>query len=82
MGWSCRKDAMDTMNAWAEACYKQSGISNLWRENGREYFFEHSRTEHADGAITGTIWPRGSFRIEGNGEVSRAPKFLKSIVVN
>jgi len=50
------------------------------------YFFEISNTEHADGAITGKIFrfvgvdscrPVSSFRVEPDGRVSRAPKWLK-----
>jgi hypothetical protein len=53
------------------------------------YFWETSAlTEHSDGAITGSIWRfvddnkcrrNGTFRIEGNGIISRAPKFLKNL---
>lgn len=45
-------------------------------------FWERSNVEHRDGAITGTTWKHvgpdrcrkaGSFRIEGNGTVTRFP---------
>ena len=88
MGWSCAAKAGDTMRAMSEACFKTSGIQNVWvQPDGVRYWFEASRVEHDDGAITGKVWrmldddrckPSGSFRIEGDGKVSRAPKFLKA----
>ena len=65
---------------------------NTFTTSRGKYFFETSRTEHSDGAITGTIqkWIpgtdftkiSGSFRIEGDGTVTRAPKFLKDAAKN
>jgi hypothetical protein len=56
------------------------------------YFYEVSNKEHYDGAITGTLMKflpgstmcksAGSFRIEGDGTVARAPKFLKDAAKN
>jgi hypothetical protein len=89
MGWSCARDAGYVLDAFTAACIKNSGNQNTWTDpkTGKRYFFETSRTEHYDGAITGTIWrflpddkhvrKSGSFRIEGDGEVTRAPAFLK-----
>lgn len=111
MGWSCTKAASDVLNAWSEACRAQTGSSNEFRVGGETYFYEVSRTEHADGAITGSImkvveapapaqivtvptmveqvlgiarpesfWSRktGSFRINGDGTIARAPAFLRA----
>jgi hypothetical protein len=75
------------MDAWSEACIAQNNNQNTYVANGKKYFWEIGR-ENRDGAITGTIWKyqpgdnglvrrSGTFRIEGNGEVERAPKFLK-----
>lgn len=95
MGWSCAHAASETLGAWTAACVAQTGSSNCYRTSRGSYFFEVSRTEHYDGAITGTIWREipplpgdgpdtrrcrrgGSFRIEPDGKVSRAPAFLKA----
>jgi hypothetical protein len=94
MGWSCRKEASDTMRAWSDACHASSGSSNVWKSaDGSEFFFEVSRKEHDDGAITGSIIAlgapsgpdgarygrkAGSFRIDPDGRVARAPAFLKA----
>lgn len=90
MGWSCRAEANETMKRWSNACAAQTGSSNEFRVGEDTYFYELSRKEHNDGAITGQImkvvrqegdrrWATKamSFRIEGNGTVTRAPKFLK-----
>jgi hypothetical protein len=79
------------MAAWTKACVEQTGSQNVYVTSRGKYFWEISRTEHRDGAITGTVrkvvredpdgtmWAKtaGSFRIGPTGEVSRAPKFLK-----
>ena len=92
MGWSCRADAAKTAEKWAAACVAQTGSQNVFRTKGRTYFWENSRKEYDDGAITGSVFrmlgngeingtnpcvKSGSFRIEGDGTVARAPKFLK-----
>lgn len=91
MGWSCRAEASDVMKAWTAACVADTGSANVFVVKGTEYFWELSRTEHYDGAITGTIMKvvekradgvsmavrSGTFRIEGDGTVTRAPAFLK-----
>jgi len=94
MGWSCRVDAHNTLDKWYEVCKESSGMSTTYTAKGIEYFFEVSRTEHADGAITGQVYRNltrnpdgsgtciraGSFRIEGNGEVKRYPTGLKTLI--
>lgn len=89
MGWSCGRRASEVLGKWQEFCYRQTQRSNVFvARSGKMYFFEISRTEHRDGAITGTIWryldkdmcrKTSSFRIEGNGEVTTAPKCLKEV---
>lgn len=83
MGWSCRKEAGDTLEKIQDYCSKDSGVSNEFKENGTSYFFEVSRTEHADGAITGSVHEMvppqnakrvGQFRIEPDGKISRFDK--------
>lgn len=89
MGWSYAKAAGDIMDKWTEACIANSGSQNQWSEKGKTYFFETTRRDHKDGAICGSIWSfladgvhvrkSGTFRINSDGTVGRAPKFLKSI---
>lgn len=83
MGWSCGMGAAYAADAWRELCIAQSGSQNsYYGKDGADYFFETSRREHDDGAITGTTWrvlptgfvrKAGSFRIEGNGDIARFP---------
>lgn len=89
MGWSYAIRAGHTMDKWLEACLANSGSQNQWSEKGKTYFFEHTRKDHADGAICGAIWKflpdgvhvrkSGTFRINPDGTVDRAPKFLKNL---
>lgn len=81
------------MDSWTRACFAQTGVQNVFEvRGGQRYMWEVSRTEHHDGAITGTVWKMfedelgasrcrqsGSFRIEGDGTVKRAPAFLKAV---
>lgn len=91
MGWSCRADASRVLEQMTAACVTSTGMSNTYEVKGQRYFFEVSRTEHHDGAITGAVMKMspadaqgrcfctraGSFRINGDGSIARAPKFLK-----
>jgi len=92
MGWSCRAEAAEVLKRWAEACVAQTGFSTEFEVEGTRYVWAASRKEHNDGAITGTIErvvSRSSesirvvkamtFRIEGDGRITRAPKFLKTL---
>jgi hypothetical protein len=86
MGWSCNVAAsltLDEIKKAMDALGETSG-NGLRDSAGRSVgFWEISRTEHDDGAITGTCWRylpggqhirrAGSFRIEGNGKVTRFP---------
>jgi len=88
MGWSYGIKAGETLDKWMNDCLANSGSQNQWTDKGKTYFFEHTRRDHNDGAITGTIWKflpdgthvrkSGSFRINGDGTIDRAPKFLKN----
>lgn len=87
MGYSCCQRADWVTDAWKDACIAQTDSQNVFVTRGSKYFWEIGR-ENPDGAITGTIWKflpdsdrvrrSGTFRIEGDGEVTRAPKFLKN----
>ena len=88
MGWSYGAKAGLVMQAWMEACLLSTDMQNVFIVGDNKYMFEASRREHRDGSITGSIWRflpndkitrSGTFRIEGDGTVSRAPSFLKKI---
>jgi hypothetical protein len=44
------------IEAWSRYCRASLNNSNTFADRGMVRFFEMSRTEHADGAITGAIW--------------------------
>lgn len=94
MGYSYTAAAGKTYDLWEDACRLNGGhnSSNTWSDLGRTYFYERGR-ENDDGAITGTVFKFtgssnsivtgtarriGSFRINADGTVERAPRFLKS----
>lgn len=88
MGWSCAATAAATMNRLALGSRTVDGSSNSLPLGG---FWEVSRTEHRDGAITGTIYRTipnmpgyarraGGFRIEPDGRISRGPKDFRALV--
>lgn len=88
MGWSSTKAAGDVIDRWEKKCRQQTNQQNVYILDEHRYFFEINRKEHADGAITGEIWKYvnethanqvGTFRIEGNGIVSRGPQILKDL---
>jgi hypothetical protein len=88
MGWSCSARANHRLDALTQFCVAQTGSQNRFEHKNASYFFEVSRREHADGAITGTIHrfvtesmqvKSGTLRIEGNGKITRAPKILKNV---
>jgi hypothetical protein len=87
MGWSCSSDAARTVERWTALCVLSTGSSNTWEHKGRTFFFENSGREHADGAITGTVWRNvgsdrcvrvSSFRIEGDGAMTRGPAEIRA----
>ena len=78
MGWSCRKDAMNTLETFTNDA---DSPSNAWRRGARHFFYEIGR-EQEDGSITGKIMEdmgnghavyAGNFKIAGNGDIIRAP---------
>jgi hypothetical protein len=83
MGWSCSAKASFFMEALSQVSGLPSSneISNAKGE--AIGFYEQSSREHADGAITGSVWKyvdaekrvrkAGSFRIDGDGSVDRFP---------
>jgi hypothetical protein len=90
MGWSCSAKASDVMAAWSNFCYHQTEMTNMFRNNGKTYLLEYSNREYDDGSITGTILVQvegnfyrkcGSFKINGDGTIARAPAVLKKVKV-
>ena len=100
MGYSCSKAAADTLALISAACVTSTGNSNTYRvvsagaaKKDRTYFFEQSRREYEDGAITGAIYrnlpvdadgkqkcrPAGGFRIDGDGKLSRGDKWMRNV---
>lgn len=92
MGFSYRTDAGRVEKAWQEGCRAQTGSSNTFEDKGVRYFYELSRRDQPDGGICGTIWKSvpppvgkdgdyyskvGTFKIDGNGNIVRAPRKLK-----
>lgn len=60
MGWSCSKAANDALKPLDDLCRETTGSSNTWKTaDGREFFFETSRREYPDGAITGEVIEMG-----------------------
>ena len=91
MGWSCRTDAMKTMDRWIEKCVAQTGSQNVFNSDGTKYFWENSCRELADGGIGGKVFCMtedsqgvgtasliGTFRIGGDGRILRCPKVLRT----
>lgn len=58
MGWSCRKDASDTLECIQARMTPDSMFTNQIIINGQELgFYEvNTRIEHRDGAITGKVF--------------------------
>ena len=93
MSWSCRADAMDSLDVISRAMDNPEGISNEWTKNGRLFFTEISRKEHQDGSISGQVIElfstpdpkrfhsktRGTIKINGNGYVVRFPNANKTM---
>ncbi len=88
MGWSCSTAASATLKVIEDACRKQpQQSSNSWTDpnTNKSYFFEVSRKEHADGAITGTVMKMledgtarkaGYFKIAGEGHLVDGPAWF------
>ena len=91
MGYSCSKLASIRYDAISEFCYKQTGVTNQWKnpKNGNTYFLQIGR-ENRDGSITGSIHrihqdikttceKTGSFRIGRDGKEFSGPAILRDI---
>lgn len=85
MGWSCQKEAMDTLEAMDKCNFAAGRSSNEYiGKDGKKYFYQTSNREHDDGRISGTVYvflpggelvqKVGSFSIDPWGELKRAPK--------
>lgn len=94
MGWSCNAAASLTLDAIVEIQRKlgaQSSNGIVLNGNTNAGFWESSRVEHDDGAITGSVYTMvhdglacrktGSFRIEGNGKVARFSSIPRRLLI-
>lgn len=88
MGWSCGQMAGLRMDTLSAHCVRQTGQSNVFIYNGTKYFFEHSRRENRDGAITGSLnkfvgenlcRTAGSLKIDGDGKITRGLAYLRNL---
>jgi hypothetical protein len=93
MGWCYAADAGRTLERVEAACRATRGegetSSNVFRANGKRYFYQVTHRSQADGGICGTVWLTwededgewarqvSSFRIDGRGRVVRGPKLFK-----
>jgi hypothetical protein len=86
MGWSCATAAYKTLDRMHANCRAATGSVNVFTGG---LMFEVSRTEHRDGAITGETFvfldethvrKTGTFRINPDGSVARAPAWLKALL--
>lgn len=77
MGYSAAAAAISVLNTFTT----EDATSNTWTYSGKSYFYEVGK-ENRDGAVTGSVWRvfsdgraerAGSFRIEPNGAITRAP---------
>ncbi len=90
MGYSCRVDAMAGFEALMSELERQFPVYHKgevvqwsWTFGGKSCFAEIGR-ENVDGAITGQVYAYlpdgkrarscGSFRVEGDGRITRFPK--------
>ena len=86
MGWSCATKAMNVLEALNRYNRSIDYSQNDWYYRGKHYFYEISRIEHGDGAITGSVYnldtgyKAGSLRIEPDGYVTRGAGGLKTIL--
>lgn len=91
MGYSSTFRAGEVLNVITNGCIESTGSSNTWlNEKGEKFFFQVGR-ENRDGAITGSVYelkrvgedvygyPKGGFRVEPNGALTRFPKLSKAI---
>lgn len=86
MGYSATAKAMKVLDTFKS----DTGMSNTWIRDGVAHFFEIGR-ENADGSITGTVWRgtfgdvramgyayrQGSFKIDADGHILRAPAGMR-----
>jgi len=78
MGWSCTQEVSETLQRISDSMYAQSGSQNVWVVGGREFFFEISRREYANGQATGSVYemytdPTGCRRAHRIGTLAIGP---------
>ena len=86
MGYSCTRDAQDTLGVIAKMFGRADKGSNTLVIGAEEYFYERGR-EQADGAITGELFLMlpgetcrrvGGFKIAPDGRIVRFPRLTKA----
>jgi len=91
MGWSCNAAASLTLTAIGTlmSASGAKGSNSIMAGNQEIGFWETSRVEHNDGAITGSVYVHvderhcrkvGGFRIEPNGKVTRFPRMPRPLL--
>ena len=95
MGKVYSGEAHDIFGVWKDICIASTGIGNVYEVDGNRYTLDLSRKQHADGAMTGSVWrllstneetgvstceKAGSFRIDADGTVSRYPVGLRKLL--
>lgn len=80
-----------TLDRMTKACVASTGVANEWEHKGKRYEFTVSDREHEDGSATGSVFqlprtdkdkPCGSVRVDPDGSLKRAPKFLLTASLN
>ena len=85
MGYSLTKAVSDVLDIWMKRCLESTNCQNVYMVGSEKYFWETGRRVNDDDSVTGSIWRfvgenvrrSGTFRIEANGTITRAPKFLR-----
>ncbi len=78
MGWSCAAAADKTLRAISDIIVQRHGNQNQWETPKGQFFFETSRVEHYDGAITGTVWKTLPAGVPYRGRVYAEDRVTKS----
>lgn len=85
MGYSYTDAAGKVLDAWSNACRKQTNSSNDFIHGDCRYFFEESREDQSDGGIVGEVFRKlnanncvsiGIFRVRGDGTIDHMPRVL------
>ncbi len=90
MGFCANDSSFKALENIDKLCRATTGSGNAWRDGDKEYFYEVSRRDRADGGIGGSVHLMlpdnrakrvGTFLIDRDGQVVRGSKLLKSCSV-